>query len=93
VVTALDGVEAVRVYRENQNEIGVVLSDLDMPRMNGAQFLKEIAPPDRLPVIVSTGLQSCDAIVNLRDEPELEFLPKPYTTTSLLRTVRRAARS
>jgi two-component system, cell cycle sensor histidine kinase and response regulator CckA len=35
VIEAQDGVEAVRLFQEHQNEIDCVLSDLTMPRMNG----------------------------------------------------------
>ncbi|MCA1795723.1 MAG: response regulator, partial [Desulfobacteraceae bacterium] len=35
VIEAQDGVEAMRLFQEHQNEIACVLSDLTMPRMNG----------------------------------------------------------
>lgn len=35
VLLAKDGVEAVEVFRQHQDEVRCVLSDLTMPRMNG----------------------------------------------------------
>ena len=56
VLTANDGEEAVRVYREHQNEIACVLLDLTMPKMGGEETfraIRQISPGVR--VILSSG--------------------------------------
>ena len=56
-LTANDGEDAVRLYREHQDAIVCVLLDLTMPKMNGEETLRElqrISPNVR--VILSSGL-------------------------------------
>jgi len=42
VVLAVDGSEAVEVLRERKAEIGLVLLDLTMPRMDGWETLEAL---------------------------------------------------
>jgi CheY-like chemotaxis protein len=42
VLTASDGLEALAVYREHQDEIVLTLLDLTMPRMSGTETLSEL---------------------------------------------------
>ncbi len=84
VLEAKDGVEAVEVFRQRQNEIRFVLSDLTMPRMNGWETLtalRKLAP--NLPVILASGYD--EAHVMAGDHPELPqiFLGKPYKLKGL----------
>lgn len=42
VISTKDGVEAFEEFKKNKNEINLVLSDINMPKMNGLELLKEI---------------------------------------------------
>ena len=47
VLEAVDGVEALKVFNAHKDEIGVVLSDLGLPRLGGWEAflkMKEINP-------------------------------------------------
>jgi CheY-like chemotaxis protein len=89
VQTARDGVEALRLFRAKAASIGVVLLDLTMPRMGGAETLRELRrlQPD-VRVILMTGY--ADATGELLLEDLAGFLPKPYEPKQLVETVRRA---
>jgi two-component system cell cycle sensor histidine kinase/response regulator CckA len=84
VLEAKDGVEAVEVFRQRQDEIRCVLSDLTMPRMNGWETLTALRNivPD-LPVILASGYN--EAQVMAGDHPQLPqvFLGKPYNLKGL----------
>ncbi len=84
VLEAKDGVEAVDVFRQHQNEIRCVLSDLTMPCMNGWETLtalRKLAPD--LPVILASGYDKAHVMAG--DHPELPqvFLSKPYKLKGL----------
>ena len=87
VVEAGDGAEGVAVFAMQKNEIQLVISDMDMPVMNGAAMirsLERIEPEVR--VVSASGLvldqTEEDAVVAKRPQ-----LRKPYTAGELLRTV------
>ncbi len=61
VTTAVDGLDAYE--RLQTNTFDIVVSDVEMPRMNGfelAEKIREDAPTNSLPVILVTALESAD---------------------------------
>jgi two-component system, cell cycle sensor histidine kinase and response regulator CckA len=80
VLTAVDGQEALEVYRAHQDEIVLVVLDLTMPRMDGAETLQELRRMDpEVKVIMSSGYDQQD-IMPLRGEGgPVGFVQKPYT--------------
>jgi CheY-like chemotaxis protein len=88
---APDGIEALAIFAKHQDKVALVLTDLMMPRMDGAALIKTIrwiAP--NIPIIASTGLG------RKKDAPDLEqlkiktLLTKPYGVESLLCAIRDA---
>ena len=91
VLAANDGVEAMEMFRQHQDEIRCVLSDLTMPRMDGWQTLtalRRLSPG--IPVILSSGYD--EAQVLLGDHPERPqiFLHKPYQMAALQEALMKA---
>ncbi len=90
VLTAGDGAEAVSIYMENRGRIDVILTDMTMPVMSGPSLmiaLKAIDPGIR--VIGASGIAESDLVAKSRLAGMMEFLPKPFTTESLLKALRK----
>ncbi len=92
VIMAKDGAEATMQYALHREEITAVITDLDMPLMDGVtliQVLKKMNPA--IAVLVSSGVASKQSMANR--VAELEFLgvrvllKKPYTVEKILRAV------
>jgi two-component system, cell cycle sensor histidine kinase and response regulator CckA len=84
VYEAKDGVEAVEVFQQHRDEIGCVLCDLTMPRMDGWETLtalRKLAPD--IPVILSSGYSEAQAMAGEHPELPQAFLSKPYEWTAL----------
>lgn len=84
VLEAIDGVEAVEVFRQHHAQVRLVVLDLTMPRMNGWDALNAIrAIRPGVPVILVSGYD--EARVMQGDHPELPqaFLHKPYRREDL----------
>uniref|UniRef100_B8HRN4 histidine kinase n=1 Tax=Cyanothece sp. (strain PCC 7425 / ATCC 29141) TaxID=395961 RepID=B8HRN4_CYAP4 len=85
VMTASNGVEAIALYAQHQNEIGAVLMDMVMPGMDGAKTigaLRKINP--LVKIVASSGLT---ARLQGQDLVSMEInatLAKPYTAHELL---------
>jgi nitrogen-specific signal transduction histidine kinase len=90
VLSAANGKEGLRVVREHKGGlIGLVVTDVIMPVMGGKAMVDwlKLDHPD-LKVLFTSGYTD-DAIVQQGVlEPGLEFLPKPYTPSTLTRKVR-----
>jgi CheY-like chemotaxis protein len=91
VLEAKDGIEAVEVFRQRQDEIRCVLCDLAMPRMNGWETLtalRNLAPD--IPVILASGYDKAQVMAG--DHPELPqaFVGKPYKFRGLSDAINQA---
>jgi len=83
-LTANDGQHGIDVFKQHQDEIVMVLLDLTMPRMNGADCfdaLRAINPDIR--VIISSGYAENEAIEQLSDATGVAFIQKPYSRARL----------
>lgn len=70
---------------------GVVITDINMPVMDGMTLLREIRQIDPdLPVILLTGHGDVSIAVDAMRQGAYDFLEKPFSTELLLETVQRA---
>lgn len=94
VLTANDGIDALALYAQNQDEISVVLIDMMMPVMDGLttiRTLRKIKP--QVKIVAVSGLVSNDKLTQARRLGVQTFLYKPYTTKELLKTLDEVLRS
>ncbi len=87
-ITASDGIEAIALYAEHQDEISLVLTDMVMPSMDGIttiRTLRKINP--NVKIIAVSGMSSTDKVNTAYDMGIKAFLSKPYTASQLLQTI------
>ena len=83
VSTAADGKEGLRFYEEHRSSIGLLVTDVIMPNMNGLELADHVLGIDsELPVLLMSG----DAWCSFRG---LECLPKPFRSAELVERVSR----
>lgn len=90
VTTFAQPLEALEDFRRHPNRFDLVLVDLAMPEMNGADLtgkLQEIRP--NLPVILVTGLPPATALSLNARASFRGVVPKPFTAFDLAKVVRR----
>ncbi|MEP6716470.1 MAG: ATP-binding protein [Terriglobia bacterium] len=88
VLVAVNGQDAVDVFREHSNEIAVILIDWAMPVMNGEEAIACIFDMDpNAKTILSSGYAEADSLQRAGLATK-GFLQKPYTTTRLALTLR-----
>jgi CheY-like chemotaxis protein len=86
VLEAADGPEGVTAFRANADTLSLVVLDLTMPGMSGAEVLAAIrATHPTLPVIIASGYDMEDAMPGIARDPHLRVLQKPFTTQALER--------
>jgi two-component system cell cycle sensor histidine kinase/response regulator CckA len=89
VIEAQDGSEAVAIWEQQGTAIDVVLTDVVMPNMGGAELaraLRERRPSLR--VVFMSGYTQGTLELSSMDEAATRFLPKPFTADQLVGTLR-----
>ncbi|MFN7945911.1 MAG: PAS domain S-box protein [Blastocatellia bacterium] len=88
VLTAEDGVEAVRLYAQHQGEVRLVLTDMMMPMMDGPKMIRALQSLNpQVAVIGSSGLADEKKVSEARQLGVNVILTKPYNAEALLQTV------
>ncbi|PID79533.1 DNA-binding response regulator, partial [bacterium DOLZORAL124_64_63] len=86
VLSAPNGEEGLSMLR--RNEVHLVLSDLQMPRMGGLDLLKAgkvISPATEFVII--TGHGTIETAVGAIKQGACDFIEKPFSTTTALSVV------
>jgi CheY-like chemotaxis protein len=92
ILEAEDGVEALRVFREHSDEIGIIVTDQRMPNETGVGFLSKIASdyPDVIKIL-STAYADIDAAIGSVNKGGIfRYITKPWDIPQLEVTLRRA---
>jgi len=89
VLTAADGDEAVKIFKEHIQDIVGVLLDLTMPHKDGAEVFREIRKlnPD-VKVILSSGYNEQDATQQFIGKGLAGFIQKPYVSADLIQKIK-----
>lgn len=89
VITASDGLEAVELFRRQQDEIGFVVLDLTMPRMNGEDAFRELCRINpSVKVIMSSGYNEQEVTQKFVGKKLAGFIQKPYKLSTLIEVVK-----
>ena len=89
VLSAGDGLTALKIYTEKKNDISLVLTDLGLPNISGlevCQRIKKINPDEH--IILSTGYLDPEMRAELLKTGIEHFLFKPYEFKKALKVVR-----
>ena len=89
IVLASDGVEGLERYEQEKGEFDLLLSDVVMPKCNGIELAKELRRKDpQLKLVLMSGYSDDSTIPETIERLGAPFLPKPFSPSSLLETVR-----
>ncbi|MBI1754374.1 MAG: CHASE domain-containing protein [Acidobacteria bacterium] len=93
VLEARDGQEAVERFEDKGERIDLVLLDMTMPRMGGAEAFRRIrALSPSVKVLLTSGYTQKESLESLSDLPPDGFLQKPFRVRELIARVRNLLR-
>ena len=84
VISAINGLEAVKLFKQHKESISCLITDLSMPELDGWGTLAEIRKinPD-IPAILASGYDEAFAMSRIDSEKPQAFLHKPYSMKEL----------
>ncbi|QLE40197.1 PAS domain S-box protein [Nostoc sp. C052] len=87
-ITASDGMEALAIYAQHKEKISAAIIDMMMSKMDGATTIRTLQRLNPLlPIIAVSGLATSEQVPIDKTAEYTAFLPKPYTTQELLKTL------
>ncbi|MEA2050177.1 MAG: response regulator [Campylobacterota bacterium] len=84
VYSATNGLDGIKIFEENQDSIDIVVTDINMPKLNGLDMVKkinEIVPS--LPVILTTAYTDSKHLLNAIDLNVDKYISKPIQIREL----------
>jgi len=88
LIHALDGLEALRIFKEKNKTIDVVLMDIQMPNMNGydaARAFIEVNPD--VPIIAQTAFAMSGGKIKCFEAGCAGYIAKPYKAKDLIEAI------
>ncbi len=86
IITASDGIEGLARFKEYAPDI--ILSDINMPRMNGLQMVEAIRKIDEsVKIAIFTDFENRDILLKAIELGVNQFLSKPFASKSFSKTI------
>ena len=87
IFEAGDGIEALQIYKETKPDI--IITDIEMPNMNGLSLCKEIRADDKnTPIIITTAYTTTEYLLEAVSLNLVKYLIKPIQEESLFDALR-----
>ena len=94
VMTARDGIEALKVLETSKDPVNLVITDIKMPNMDGIELAEKLREkyPD-LPIIMTSGYAEDSELLNGQEAFSNYFVSKPFLVHELLNVVDKVMQS
>ncbi len=79
-IPAADGVEAWEAYKNNKDDISIIITDWNMPNMNGLELVKKVRSVDKkTPIIMVTTEGGKKEVITALKAGVNNYIVKPFT--------------
>jgi two-component system, chemotaxis family, chemotaxis protein CheY len=90
ILTATNGKDALKLIEEKPEEIGLIISDYNMPIMNGMQLLEKVKTNNRtfhIPFFFLTTEKDPEKKLNAKKSGVAAWIKKPYQLNEFLEQI------
>jgi two-component system cell cycle sensor histidine kinase/response regulator CckA len=85
VLKAHNGHEGIQLFETNKSKIDLIISDFEMPKMNGKEVLDKLRKIDpQIKVMLSSGALTDEDEKEVMNEGFNGFIKKPYNMNTLI---------
>ena len=84
VLSAENGRVAMTRFEQHSDQIEAVITDIEMPKMNGLELIIWLESRDaNMPIIAISDIVDQPKSIQLRQRPELIWQPKPFSLVQI----------
>lgn len=88
VISAVDGLDGLEKFTDHMDDLLLVVMDLNMPRMDGAESYTEMQKlKDDVPVMVISGYKKSVAMKSFEGKEIAGFLAKPFSVNEFMEQI------
>lgn len=85
IISAVDGLDGINKFKENKDNIDIILSDISMPKLNGVEMMKEIKKINNtIPTVFLTAHDEKDYLLESINMQITQYIIKPIDGNDLL---------
>ena len=85
---AENGLEGLELFKEHEDEIDLIITDVNMPQMNGLDMIREIKKTNpNIPIIVATAFSNTEYLLEAIDIGVDKYILKPIDMKKLLQVM------
>lgn len=85
---AENGLEGLQLFKDHDDEIDLIITDVNMPQMNGLDMIKEIKKINpNIPIIVATAFSNTEYLLEAIDIGVDKYILKPIDMKKLLQVM------
>jgi len=89
VIMASNGDEGLTLYQENSNIIDFIISDIQMPKMDGLEMIHEIKKQnEKIPCILTTAHGEYDYFMRANEIGVYRYIQKPLNINELFEAIK-----
>lgn len=89
-ICAMDGLDALDIFNARKTEIDLILLDMIMPNMNGAEVYQAIREQSRtIPILFCSGFCEDDSEISINEDRFAGYIQKPIAADQLRHTMMR----
>lgn len=86
VFTASNGEEALEIYEKNIDEIDIIITDVNMPKMNGIELTSRVRERDpELPILICTAFNDSEILIKAIRLNVNDYIIKPIQMITTLK--------
>lgn len=87
IIEASNGLEAIEMYKEHQPD--VIMTDIEMPKMNGLEFCRAIRKEDKTtPIIITTAYTCVEYLLEAVSLNLIKYLGKPLKEEEIMEALK-----
>jgi len=92
IITAVDGDDGYEKFIANQENIDLIISDINMPKINGIEMVDKIREVNKdIPIIYATAFNDTSYLLKTIEQNVSGYVLKPVDMEELLHVIQKAA--